>query len=297
MIRFLQPYVLVIAGLPGVILGGMYTNRTQPRFILGSIVSAIGQSYVNLAFVALTVAYAGAAVQRDDVIGFFVWPVAFLVVFIPTYSVSTGVSIGNLKAKEDNPVLSAQIGALHITLLATIVSFFLFIFVPVSMLPWAYVPYVSTAMNGEWTDKDVESLVHFKKSMEKVENLEVLNRTAASGGVIANALLINQMCSEAESGLEQAKLVDPKVLNRIHPELANQFTTKYVEGLKLLNEICLNPLEAGRIENTKTANRLLNEYIKWQVGAEFKLPKSVQKRAKKMMESDSDIGESKATDN
>jgi len=70
-IRFLQPFVLVIAGLPGVILGGMYTNRTKPRFILGTIVSAIGQSYVNLAFVACTVAYASAAVQRDDVIGFF----------------------------------------------------------------------------------------------------------------------------------------------------------------------------------------------------------------------------------
>lgn len=141
---FLMVFVLNIAGLPGALLAGMPGNRSKQRFIFGSIVSAIGQSYVNLAFVSFVVSWTRLAAQRDDVVGFLIWPVAFLAVAIPTL---TNLTRARVEAREQEHA-SAQVEALHLTFLATLLAFPLFAFIPILMKAWAYVPMVSSAIGG-----------------------------------------------------------------------------------------------------------------------------------------------------
>lgn len=136
---FLMVFVLNLAGIPGALLGGMPVKRSKQRFIFGSIVAALGQSYVNLAFVSFTVSWTHLAARRDDVIGFLVWPVAFLAVQIPTL---INLTRARSEAREQEHA-SAQVEALHFTFLATLISFPLFAFIPILMKGWGWVPMVS----------------------------------------------------------------------------------------------------------------------------------------------------------
>ncbi|KPJ94825.1 MAG: hypothetical protein AMJ53_04335 [Gammaproteobacteria bacterium SG8_11] len=139
---FLMVFALNLAGLPGALLAGKPDNRSKQRFIFGSIVSAIGQSYVNLAFVSFMVSWTLLAAKREDVVGFLIWPIAFLAVVIPTL-------INLIRARTENREqehASAQVEALHITFLATLLAFPIFSFIPVLMKAWAYIPMVSSAI-------------------------------------------------------------------------------------------------------------------------------------------------------
>jgi hypothetical protein len=76
-------FLLNPAGLPGALLAGSHGKRSEGRFIFGSIVSALGQSYGYLAFVAFIVTWTMLAAKREDVVGLLLWPVAFFFVLIP----------------------------------------------------------------------------------------------------------------------------------------------------------------------------------------------------------------------
>jgi hypothetical protein len=142
---FLMDLVLNLAGVPGALLGGMPGKRSKQRFIFGSIVSAVGQSYMNLAFVSFMVSWTHLAAQRDDVVGFLVWPVAFLAVQIPTLSTLTQARI---EAREQEHA-SAQVEALHLTFLVTLLAFPVFAFIPNLMKGWSWVPMVSSIIGTE----------------------------------------------------------------------------------------------------------------------------------------------------
>jgi hypothetical protein len=141
---FVMVLVLNLAGLPGALLAGKPGIRSKRQFIFGSLVAAIGQSYVNLAFVAFMVSWTKLAAERDDVVGILLWPVAFLAVAIPTL---INLSRARIESRNQEHAI-AQVEAIHITFLATLTAFPLFAFVPWFMKPWAWVPYVSRAMEG-----------------------------------------------------------------------------------------------------------------------------------------------------
>ena len=84
--------------------------------------------------------------QRDDVLGFLVWPIAFFVV--------QGATLANFgraatEARQQKLDPHAPSIALFITCLVTLVAFPLFAFIPILMKAWAYVPLVSSAIGGE----------------------------------------------------------------------------------------------------------------------------------------------------
>ena len=136
---FVATYALNLAGLPGAFLGGMPGKRSVNRFRFGSVVAAIGQSYVYLAFVAFIVAWTIAATERGDVVAFLVWPFALLAVFWPIFSNLIRARVESRESEHG----STQVEALHITVLAAIVAFFLFAFVPSVMeVVWGWVPFV-----------------------------------------------------------------------------------------------------------------------------------------------------------
>jgi hypothetical protein len=136
--KFLAMFVVNLAGAPGAILGGVPGVRSKGRFVVGSLISALGQSYVYLAFVAFVVNWTKLASHREDVFGIFHWPVSFLVCFVPIYSC---LIRGRVEATEQGHA-NAQVEALHITVLLTLIGFFVFTFVPSAIrLGWPWVPY------------------------------------------------------------------------------------------------------------------------------------------------------------
>ena len=138
--NFLMVIVLNIAGIPGALLAGKPEKRSKSQFIAGSIVSAIGQSYVYLAYTAFIVSWTAKAAIRDDVTGFIVWPLAFLAVILPFW---TNLIRARLEAREMEHA-NAQTEALHLTFLVTLIGFFIFAFMPMVMEAlWGWVPYTS----------------------------------------------------------------------------------------------------------------------------------------------------------
>jgi hypothetical protein len=137
---FLAPIILNIAGLPGAVVAGMPGKRTKSRFVFGSIVSAIGQSYVYLAYSAFVLSWTIAAASREDVVGFVLWPIAFLTVLLPVY---INLIRARVEAKELKHA-NAQTEALHLTFLISLLSFFVFSLAPTLMkTAWGWIPYVS----------------------------------------------------------------------------------------------------------------------------------------------------------
>jgi len=136
---FLSVFLLNIAGLPGALLAGTPGKRSKRLFIFGSIVSALGQSYIYLAFTAFIVNWTMLAARRDDIVGFLVWPFAFFVVLIPIWLTLIRARAEAREQKSAN----AQVEALHLTVIAALLGFFVFAFAPIVMKAvWGWVPYV-----------------------------------------------------------------------------------------------------------------------------------------------------------
>jgi hypothetical protein len=137
--QFLSIFLVNLAGTPGALLGGTPGARSKGRFVIGSLVSALGQSYAYLAFVAFVVNWTKLASHREDVVGIFLWPVSFLVCFVPIYMC---LIRGRVEAREQCHA-NAQVEALHITVLLTLVGFIVFTFLPRAIrLGWPWIPYL-----------------------------------------------------------------------------------------------------------------------------------------------------------
>ncbi len=131
--------VLNLAGVPGALLAGFPGKRSRRRFIFGSVVSAIGQSYVYLGFVAFVCNWTAGAANRPDVVGFPLWPVAFLAVMGPIWF---NLIRARVEAQEQGTA-NVQVEALHITVVVAFVGFLVFSFAPQLMAcHWGWVPYV-----------------------------------------------------------------------------------------------------------------------------------------------------------
>lgn len=136
--NFLIVFVLNIAGLLGVAVAGRPGDRTKRRFILGSLVSAFGQSFAYLAYTAFIVNWTALAIRYQGV-SLVVWPVAFLAVLLPLWF---NLIRARLESQEQGHA-NAQVEALHITVLLTLLGFFVFAFFPVAMQSiYSWVPYV-----------------------------------------------------------------------------------------------------------------------------------------------------------
>lgn len=137
--NFLAVFVLNIAGLPGALLAGKPGARSKSQFMFGSVVSAIGQSFVYLAFTAFIVNWTMLAIGHQKV-SILAWPFAFLAVLLPLWF---NLIRARLESRELGHA-NAQVEGLHITLLLTLLGFFAFAFFPSIMQSiYGWVPYVS----------------------------------------------------------------------------------------------------------------------------------------------------------
>lgn len=135
---FAAVFILNIAGLPGALLAGKPGIRSKRQFVFGSIVSAIGQSFVYLAYTAFIVNWTMMAISKQGV-SVIIWLVAFLVVILPLW-------INLIRARAETSEMShgnPQTEALHITVILVLIGFFVFAFTPnVMRLIYGWVPYI-----------------------------------------------------------------------------------------------------------------------------------------------------------
>lgn len=137
-VNFVAVFVLNFAGLPGALLAGKPGKHSKGQFIFSSIISAIGQSFVYLAYTAFIVNWTILATSKQSV-SFIIWPIAFLVVVLPLW---LNLTHARVEAKEMQHA-SAQTEALHITFLLTLIGFFIFAFIPRIMeIIYNWVPYI-----------------------------------------------------------------------------------------------------------------------------------------------------------
>lgn len=137
--QFPAALALNLAGLPGALAAGTPGQRSKQRFVVGSLLSALGQSYVYLAYVALVVAWTRVSAARADIVGWVIWPFAGYAVFVP-------ISWLLYKAREEaaeHTYANPQVEALQITFLVASIGFFAFaIFPALYKLLWGWVPFV-----------------------------------------------------------------------------------------------------------------------------------------------------------
>ena len=137
-------FVLNIAGLPGSLIARGTSDRFKStaeglRFSVGVIISAVGQSYVYLAFVALVVNFTKFEVHSGGVFGFVVWPIAFIATFAPVYLCAAAAIV-----EAGGGAWNVQVMAIVFTEWLSVIAFFLFVFFPsLITLGWPWIPYGS----------------------------------------------------------------------------------------------------------------------------------------------------------
>ena len=137
--NFLFVFIGNIGGLPGAMLAGSPVTRSKGRFIFGSIVCAIGQSYIYLAYAAFVVSWTDSRIQQ----GFskFNWIAAFLAVSFPLWINLIRSRVESREFSHANP----QVEGMHLTLLIVIVIFFVFVFFDNSILyMYGWLPFIQT---------------------------------------------------------------------------------------------------------------------------------------------------------
>ncbi|MFO1495136.1 MAG: hypothetical protein U1F26_10815 [Lysobacterales bacterium] len=133
----LSPIALNLAGLPGALAAGRPGLRSKARFVTGSILSAVGQSYAYLAYEALVLGWVRMKIASGAV-AFVAWPIAFLACFIPIF-----VSMGAARSEASEAAYAnPQAEAIHLTFFAAIAGFVAFAFWPsIVAIGWSWVPY------------------------------------------------------------------------------------------------------------------------------------------------------------
>lgn len=140
LIKFLTVLALNLAGLPGALAAGQPGKRSKQRLICGSIVSALGQSYLYLAYVALIVSWTRLSAEHADVIDFVIWPFAFFAVMAPIFSSLLTAKAEAAEYEHANP----QVVALHLTVLTSLLGFVAFTSFPaLARTLWFWVPFVT----------------------------------------------------------------------------------------------------------------------------------------------------------
>ncbi len=138
--NFLMLFILNIGGVPGALIAGTPGKRSKSRFITGSIIASFGQSYIYLAYIAFIVSWTKLAASQPDITSYLIWPIAFLVVLGPIWFNLIRARVENKEQEH----ASAQVEALHLTLIVSLFGFFIFVFFEKIMsFGWGWVPYVN----------------------------------------------------------------------------------------------------------------------------------------------------------
>lgn len=132
-----------LAGGIGAVIGflGRPKELVGFRKALPVLTCALAQSYVFLVWVAFVVSYTMLVTRQQPVVRWLVWIVAFYAAMVPGIAAAGD----STREEKESPELKYSVPhlALNISGLFDVVGFFLFAFLPKTMLyGWAWVPFV-----------------------------------------------------------------------------------------------------------------------------------------------------------
>jgi len=139
--RFLGVLVLNFAGMPGALIARGATQRTEPRYIAGLVVSTIGQAYIYLAFMIYIINWTRTQVDPESYSKYVVWFFCALA----TVGAVQQIHMQASKKGKENPTtpLNPQIQALFATEVLSFFGFFVFLFFPSLAEPlWSWVNWI-----------------------------------------------------------------------------------------------------------------------------------------------------------
>ena len=130
-----------LGGMLGAIVSGKPDNRGKTQFNIGIIVSALGQSYVYLAYMVFIICLANVNNNFSGISKYIIWFFVFIVTVFPILKIRTAARV------EDNESgayhRNTQVEALDLTMLVSFVAFFIFTFIPKTMSAlWSWLPNV-----------------------------------------------------------------------------------------------------------------------------------------------------------
>jgi len=137
---FVLPILMNIAGLPGTLAAGTKGKRTKHQYWFGVLLTFLGQAYVYYGYMAFVVNWTHLAAARPDVIGWLLWPFAFLATI---FLIMKHRIIARTEAREERVTGNPQVEAIVFTELFSVIAFFVFAIFPVTAryLYW-YMPYM-----------------------------------------------------------------------------------------------------------------------------------------------------------
>ncbi len=136
--RVVGPVLLNIAGLPGSLIGFKSKNKTDLKYVIGAIVSSIGQSYLYISFMIYMIEFSKTLIAVKNPNKYFMWIFCFIFLVGTIQQIRHKANLEALRNKSDfkNP----QLTGLLVTEITSFISFFVIVFYPPIIDPfWIWV--------------------------------------------------------------------------------------------------------------------------------------------------------------
>ncbi len=140
--RLLGPLVLNIIGFPGAMIGIKSSNKKETKFIIGSLISGIGQSYLYLSFMIYVIGFSRLLIEQRDVNEYFMWVICFIFLIgtIQQIRYKGNLEFNEKKTKIPTVYENPQLSGLLITEIIAFIGFFVIIFYPDIVYPlWSWI--------------------------------------------------------------------------------------------------------------------------------------------------------------
>lgn len=126
MSKFIFPVLLNLSGLIGSLIGFKSTNTNEPKYIIGTIISSIGQSYLFISFMIYTINTSNDLIIKYDLNKYVIFILTF---FVLIGTIQQTYYKAKIELKENNTdYLNTQINGLFITQIISLIAFIIFMY-------------------------------------------------------------------------------------------------------------------------------------------------------------------------
>ncbi|WP_157491889.1 hypothetical protein [Gelidibacter mesophilus] len=140
--RIIGPIILNIVGLPGALIGLKSFDKKEIKYIIGSIISGIGQSYLYIAFMIYIINFSRLLIDVTGVNKYFMWTICFILLIgtIQQIRHKGKLEFNQTQKETDSYYENPQLTGLLITEIVAFIGFFAIVFYPNMIDPiWTWV--------------------------------------------------------------------------------------------------------------------------------------------------------------
>tara|TARA_Y100001934_G_C11805913_1_gene519285 strand:- start:69 stop:515 length:447 start_codon:yes stop_codon:yes gene_type:complete len=115
------------------------------------------------------------------------------------------------------------------------------------------------AKQANWTDDEKANIQHFTNALEQRANATKIINSPTPESSVDRANQLTRIMELKKRSIEEAKLVDDILLDRIHPELRMNFRGKFQKSLQLF----LDAAESSDNKKSIESSLLHDEWVDW----------------------------------